>query len=69
MEEQQYKLLDGKAVSAQIKQEMAEEVARIKATGGKIPHLAAILVGHDEEVKHMSQVRSRHVMRSVLNRL
>ena len=38
MEEQQYKLLDGKAVSAQIKQEMAEEVARIKATGGKIPH-------------------------------
>ena len=47
MEEQQYKLLDGKAVSAQIKQEMAEEVARIKATGGKIPHLAAILVGHD----------------------
>lgn len=27
MEEQQYKLLDGKAVSAQMKQEMAEEVA------------------------------------------
>ena len=66
MEEQQYKLLDGKAVSAQIKQEMAEEVARIKATGGKIPHLAAILSVMMEEVKHMSQVRSRHVMRSVL---
>ena len=47
MEEQQYKLLDGKAVSARMKQEMAEEVARIKAAGGKIPHLAAILVGHD----------------------
>ena len=47
MEEQQYKLLDGKAVSAQMKQEMAEEVARIKAAGGKVPHLAAILVGHD----------------------
>ena len=47
MEEQQYKLLDGKAVSAQMKQEMAEEVAQIKAAGGKIPHLAAILVGHD----------------------
>ena len=42
-----YKLLDGKAVSAQMKQEMAEEVARIKAEGGKVPHLAAILVGHD----------------------
>ena len=33
------KLLDGKATSAQMKQEMAEEVARIKAAGGKVPHL------------------------------
>ena len=40
-------MLDGKAVSAQMKKEMAEEVAQIKAAGGKIPHLAAILVGHD----------------------
>lgn len=40
-------LIDGKAVSAQIKKEIAEEVAQIKAQGGKIPHLAAILVGHD----------------------
>ena len=47
MEGQQYKLLDGKAVSAEMKREMAEEVARIKAEGGKVPHLAAILVGHD----------------------
>ena len=47
MEEQHYQLLDGKAVSAQMKKEMAEEVAQIKAAGGKIPHLAAILVGHD----------------------
>lgn len=45
--QQTYQLLDGKAVSAQMKQEMAEEVARIKAEGGKVPHLAAILVGHD----------------------
>ena len=43
----EYKLLDGKATAAQMKQEMAEEVARIKAEGGKVPHLAAILVGHD----------------------
>lgn len=41
------KLIDGKAVSAQIKVEIAEEVKSIKAAGGKIPHLAAILVGHD----------------------
>ena len=34
MEEQHYQLLDGKAVSAQMKKEMAEEVAQIKAAGG-----------------------------------
>ena len=38
-------LLDGKLLSAQIKQEIAAEVAQIKASGGKIPHLVAILVG------------------------
>lgn len=48
MEEQrQTQLLDGKAVSATMKAEIAAEVAQIKAAGGKIPHLAAILVGHD----------------------
>lgn len=40
-------LIDGKAVAAEIKQEIATEVVRIKAEGGKTPHLAAILVGHD----------------------
>jgi methylenetetrahydrofolate dehydrogenase (NADP+)/methenyltetrahydrofolate cyclohydrolase len=47
MEEQPYKIIDGKAVAAKIKKEIAEEVAQIKKDGGKIPHLAAILVGHD----------------------
>ena len=47
MEEQQMQLLDGKAVAAQMKQEIAAEVAQIEANGGKVPHLAAILVGHD----------------------
>jgi len=40
-------LIDGKAVAAEIKREIAEEVAQIKAAGGKTPHLAAVLVGHD----------------------
>lgn len=40
-------LLDGKKTSHQIKLEIAEEVKVIKSQGGKIPHLAAILVGHD----------------------
>jgi len=40
-------LIDGKKIAAQIKQELAEEVARLKAEGHKIPHLAAVLVGND----------------------
>lgn len=40
-------LIDGKAISDQIKQEIAAEVVAIKAAGGKTPHLAAILVGND----------------------
>lgn len=40
-------LIDGKAISKQIKQEIAEEVKEILSNGGKQPHLAAILVGHD----------------------
>ena len=40
-------LIDGKATAAQIKAEIKEEVDRIVSNGGKRPHLAAILVGHD----------------------
>lgn len=40
-------LIDGKATAAAIKQEIAEEVKQIIANGGKQPHLAAVLVGHD----------------------
>jgi len=41
------KLIDGKKVANQIKEEIAREVENIKMEGGKIPHLAAIIVGHD----------------------
>ena len=40
-------LIDGKATAAAIKQEIAQEVKDIVAKGGKQPHLAAVLVGHD----------------------
>ncbi len=40
-------LLDGKAIADQVKSEIALEVENIKMQGGKVPHLAAILVGHD----------------------
>lgn len=40
-------LIDGKKISAQIKQELADEVVRLKAEGKKVPHLVAVLVGND----------------------
>ena len=40
-------LIDGKKVSADIKKEIAAEVAEMMAAGKKQPHLAAVLVGHD----------------------
>lgn len=42
-----YQLIDGKAISEQIKAEIAEEVQLLVANGGKRPHLAVIIVGHD----------------------
>ncbi len=41
------KLIDGKEIAAAIKEEIAAEVRRIKDQDGKVPHLAAILVGED----------------------
>lgn len=43
----EYQLIDGKATATTIKQEIAAEVSDIVARGGKQPHLAAVLVGHD----------------------
>lgn len=40
-------IIDGKATAAAIKAEIKQEVDRIVAQGGKRPHLAAVLVGHD----------------------
>ena len=40
-------LIDGKATATAIKAQIAEEVKDIVAKGGKQPHLAAVLVGHD----------------------
>ena len=40
-------LLDGKKTSLDIENEIQKEVASLKESGHKIPHLAAILVGND----------------------
>lgn len=40
-------IIDGKATAEAIKAEIAEEVRQSVSNGGRAPHLAAILVGHD----------------------
>ena len=41
------KIIDGKKISNQIKKEIKIEVDQIIKNGGRIPHLAAVLVGSD----------------------
>ena len=40
-------LIEGKKIAEQIKGEIAAEVQSIIAAGGRAPHLAGVLVGHD----------------------
>ncbi|AKA34384.1 MAG: bifunctional methylenetetrahydrofolate dehydrogenase/methenyltetrahydrofolate cyclohydrolase FolD [Muricauda sp.] len=40
-------ILDGRKISNQIKEEITEEVVKMKERGEKVPHLAAVLVGND----------------------
>ena len=41
------RIIDGKKISYQIKEEIKHEVENIISKGGKPPHLAAVLVGED----------------------
>jgi len=41
------KLIDGKKIAAEIKDEIAAEIKRLETEGKRSPHLAAILVGED----------------------
>ena len=40
-------ILDGKKTANNIKEEIADEVKSIIISGGRTPHLSAILVGND----------------------
>ncbi len=42
-----YQIIDGKAISEQVKSEIAAEVSQMLAAGKRAPHLAVIIVGHD----------------------
>ena len=53
-------IIDGKQLATTIKNEIAEEVKKLREEGGKIPHLAAVLVGEDPA----SQVYVRNKVRS-----
>ncbi|MBS6595208.1 MAG: bifunctional 5,10-methylene-tetrahydrofolate dehydrogenase/5,10-methylene-tetrahydrofolate cyclohydrolase [Odoribacter splanchnicus] len=44
---EEMELIDGKKIATQVKQELADEVKRMKAAGAKTPHLVAVLVGND----------------------
>ncbi|HMQ49370.1 MAG TPA: bifunctional methylenetetrahydrofolate dehydrogenase/methenyltetrahydrofolate cyclohydrolase FolD [Saprospiraceae bacterium] len=52
--------LDGKKLAADIREELSEAVQEIKRQNGKIPHLAAVLVGEDPA----SQVYVRNKVQS-----
>lgn len=66
-------ILDGKKLSEVIKEEIADEIEKIRKAGGKIPHLAAVLVGNDgaSETYVKSKVKSCNKvgMQSTLIRL
>ena len=51
--------LDGKAVSAHFKSEIALEVKKMKEEGQRAPHLAAILVGEDGGSKTYIEAKDR----------
>lgn len=55
-----YQILDGRKISAEIKQEIAREVVEMEKKTGRRPHLSAILVGHDggSEAYMASKVKS-----------
>ncbi|MGH1436067.1 MAG: bifunctional methylenetetrahydrofolate dehydrogenase/methenyltetrahydrofolate cyclohydrolase FolD [Lewinella sp.] len=53
-------ILDGKLLARQVKDELAKETAAQIAAGGKVPHLAAVLVGDNPA----SQVYVRNKVRS-----
>lgn len=55
-----YKLIDGKVISKQIKDELKEKVAGLKAEGVEIC-LAVIQVGNDRHRQYMLEIRRRHV--------
>jgi methylenetetrahydrofolate dehydrogenase (NADP+)/methenyltetrahydrofolate cyclohydrolase len=55
-------LLDGKVASKAIKDDIKNKISALQVSGGKIPHLAAVLVGNDaaSETYVASKVKNCH---------
>ncbi len=53
-------IIDGKLISAQVKEELRLQVEKVQAEGGKTPHLAAVLIGDNgaSETYVASKIRS-----------
>ncbi len=66
-------IIDGKAVAARIREELAGEVARFVADSDVIPHLAAVLVGDDPAsavyVRNKQRACDKAGIKSTLHRL
>jgi methylenetetrahydrofolate dehydrogenase (NADP+)/methenyltetrahydrofolate cyclohydrolase len=66
-------ILDGKALSKEIRAEIAERVAEFRASGGPTPCLAAVLVGEDPAsqvyVRNKEKACEKAGMGSILHRL
>jgi len=66
-------LIDGKTVSSQIREEIAQEIEQIKKEGGKTPYLVAVLVGGDPAsetyVSHKEKACNKVGMKSEVLRL
>ena len=66
-------ILDGKALSQEIRAEIAEQVAAMKQAGGPTPCLAAVLVGDDPAsqvyVRNKEKACEKAGMRSIMHRL
>lgn len=67
------RIIDGKAVAADIRQQVAAEVATFQAQTGITPHLAAVLVGEDPAsavyVRNKQNACSKAGFKSTLHRL
>lgn len=67
------RIIDGKAVAAQVREHVAAEVAEFQAASGVTPHLVAVLVGGDPAsavyVRNKQNACSKAGLRSTLHKL